>query len=454
MPGMNLSQTLARFAVETTYDRIPPAARREGCRTLVNWIGCAVGGSTHPTIDALLTGLAPFGGPAQASVLGRAHRLDALHAALVNGTASHVLDFDDAHLPTLLHPATAIAPALLALAEWKPDGHMVSGTEFLAALVAGVEVSSRLANAIWAQHNRQWYVTGTAGVVGTAVAAGRILGLDAAQMVAAFGIAASQAAGMRGMVGTMCKSFIHGRAAQNGLSAAMLARAGMDGPADPLGGRNGLLAVYSTAPDLEVVTRDLGARYESERNTYKPFACGVVVHAAIDVLIGLREAHAIDPRQVEAIRLAVHPRTLELAGIRAPGSGLESKWSVFHSAAVAIVDGAAGEHQYSDARVRAPDVVAIRDRITATADDTLEETQAAATVILKDGRALEGRVEHVLGSVERPLTDSRLDAKVRALADDILGPARVTHMIGLCRALETLPDATVIAASGVPDGRS
>ena len=194
--------------------------RKEAQRTLLNWMGCAVGGSRHETLDAAIAALAPFSGPPQATVLGRRERMDVLHAALMNGISSHVFDFDDTHLKTVIHPAGPVVSAMLALAEHRP----MSGTEFLNAMVLGVEVECRIGNAVYPAHyDRGWHITGTAGVFGAAAACGKALGLTEQQMVWALGLAATQPVGLREMFGSMTKSFHPGRAAQNGLTAALLA---------------------------------------------------------------------------------------------------------------------------------------------------------------------------------------------------------------------------------------
>ena len=291
-----------------------------------------------------------------------AQRTDALHAALINGLSAHVLDFDDTHLRTLLHPSVPVASALLALGERQP----ISGRDFLLAFIVGVEIECRIANAIWFAHNSHWYITGTAGVFGAAAASARVLGLNEDQTTHALGIAGAQSAGTREMAGTMTKAFIHGRAAQNGLLAALLAQQGFTAAETSLEGRTVSPTCSHPSAIFAALTAGLGMTYEITSNSYKPFACGVVAHPVIDACIRLRNENQLNVADIEAIALRVSPRALELTGIKEPPNGLKSKWSIYHSAAVALVDGAAGEHQYSDERVNAPEVRALRARISAT----------------------------------------------------------------------------------------
>ncbi len=203
----DVTRSIARYVIATRHDELPAAVRKEARRTLLNWVGCAVGGSRHETLDAAIAALAPFSGPPQASVLGRRERMDILHAALMNGISSHVFDFDDTHLKTVIHPAGPVVSALLALSELRP----MSGTDFLNAMVLGIEVECRIGNAVYPAHyDRGWHITGTAGVFGAAAASGRILGLSEQQMVWALGLAATQPVGLREMFGSMTKSLPSG----------------------------------------------------------------------------------------------------------------------------------------------------------------------------------------------------------------------------------------------------
>jgi len=435
------ARTLARYAVNAQHADIPAAARHEATRSLLNWLGCAVGGSRHPAVDKALAALLPFAASDQCTVLGRRERTDALHAALINGLSAHVLDFDDTHLRTLLHPSVPVVSALLALGESQP----VSGRDFLLAFIVGVEIECRIANAIWFAHNSHWYITGTAGVFGAAAAIARVLGLDEDQTTHALGIAGAQSAGTREMAGTMTKALIHGRAAQNGLLAALLAQQGFTAAETSLEGPHGFANVLAPERDLAALTAGLGTTYEILSNSYKPFACGVVAHPVIDACIQLRNKNKLKVADIEAIALRVSPRALELTGIKEPPNGLKSKWSIYHSAAVALVDGAAGEHQYSDKRVNAPEVRALRARISATTDAQLTEIAADVTVKLKNGSALEKRIDRVVGSAENPMSDRDLEMKVRGLAQGVLPAMQTDAMIALAWRIDELVDVAQFA---------
>jgi len=445
--SMEVTKRLAEFVVNARYEDVPAAVRHEATRSLLNWLGCAVGGSRHETVDIALATFAPFSGPPRASVLGRGERLDAMHAALVNGISSHVFDFDDTHLKTVIHPSGPVASALLAFAEHSP----VSGADLLHAFILGVEVECRIGRAVYPSHyDIGWHITGTAGVFGAAAAIGRVLGLHVQQMTWALGIAATQAAGLREMFGTMCKPFHPGRAAQNGMAAACLAAKGFTSSERSIEAPRGFAHVTATACDFDMITGGLGAHWEIASNTYKPFACGIVIHPTIDGCLQLRHEHNLRGDEIAGIALKVHPLVLELTGKKTPQVGLEGKFSVYHSAAVAIIHGEGGERVYSDACVREPRVVALRDRVTATVDPGVREDAARVTITLKDGRVIEKQVIHAIGSLDRPMSDGDLDVKLRGLATGILSEAEVAALIQICRSVGELRDAADIARAAVP----
>lgn len=444
---LEVTGRLAQWVCESEFRSVPDAVRREAARTLLNWMGCAVGGSRHESVDIALQALGPFMGKPQASVLGRTERVDALHAALLNGLGSHVLDFDDTHLRTIIHPAGPVAAALLALAEHRP----VSGGEFLHALILGVEVECRIGNAVYPDHyDAGWHITATAGVFGAAAAAGCALGLDRRRMCWALGAAATQAAGLREMFGTMCKPFHVGRAAQNGLSAALLAARGFTSSERAIEAPRGFAPVLSAKQDYGAICEGLGDGYEIARNTYKPYPCGVVVHPSLDGCIRLKREHGITAGDVEAVELRVHPLVLELTGNRTPRTGLEGKFSVYHAAAAALALGRVGVAEFSDETVNHPEITALRGRVSAAADGAVNESAAVVRIRLKGGRSVEASVEHASGSLERPLSDRALEDKVHALADPLLGPASTREMIEACRNAAQLEDASVLASAATP----
>ncbi len=443
----DVTRLLAHYLVTAAYDDLPANVRKEGARTLLNWVGVAIGGSCHQTIEIAVAALAPFSGPGQASLFGRRERFDIMNAAFINGVSSHVFDFDDTHLKTIIHPAGPVASAILAFSEMQP----VSGKDFLNALVLGVETECRIGNAVYPNHyDVGWHITSTAGVFGAAAAVGKLLKLSEQQMIWALGLAASQPVGLRESFGSMNKSFNPGRAASNGIFAATLASKNFTSSDKMIEAKRGWANTISTKQDYGEIPDDLGKRYEAALNTYKPFACGIVLHPAIDAAIQLRNENQITAGQIERIDLKVNPLVLELTGKTTPRQGLEGKFSIYHAVAVALVEGAGGEKQFSDRAVNDPTVVSLRGKVIPMITSGIDPAQVDMTIVLKDGRRLRRYIEHAIGSVEIPMTDQQLETKFTDLADGIIPAPIIRRVMDACWDVENLPNAGEIAKMSVP----
>lgn len=439
----DVTHTLAKFLVASRYEDLPRAVVHEASRALLNWLGCAIGASHHETVNNAVAALQPFFGPAQAQLLGRREKADALRAALINGISSHVLDFDDTHARAV-HVSAPVWPALLAFGEWKG----ATGAELIHAFVLGVETEVRVGLSVFPEHYTQGYhITGTAGVFGAAAAIGKLLKLNEQQMVWALGIAATQSAGLREMFGSMCKSFHPGSAAHNGFAAALLAQQNFTSAPAGIEGKVGFARVMSSQFDPAVITEGLGKTYELSRNMYKPFACGLVVHAAIDGCLQLKRELGLRGDEIKRISLTVCPIVLELTGNKKPVDGLQGKFSVYHACAAAIVHGAALEAQFADAVVRDPAVIAVRDRIDATPDPTIRKLEARVSLELNDGRVFDKHVAHALGSTEHPMSDADLEAKFRGLVEGVIPSAQAANLIELCWKFPTLANAAQLPAA-------
>src|SRR5271169_2333561 len=230
----HVTKTLAQFVTGSRWDAIPPEVRCEGVRGLLNFVGCALGGARDEAMDIAIKVLAPFSGPPQGIVIGRGERPDALNAAFLNAVSANVLEYDDTHLGTVMHPAAPVAPGLFALAELRP----VSGRELRHAFIVGVEISCRVGLGVMPTHYRRgWHITATCGIFGAAAACSRLIGLDAQRTASALGHAATQSAGLVESLGSMAKSLGVGNAAKNGLAAALFAEAGFTAADQAIEGR-------------------------------------------------------------------------------------------------------------------------------------------------------------------------------------------------------------------------
>jgi 2-methylcitrate dehydratase PrpD len=437
-----ITQILARFVATHPSRGWIDSVDHEAHRTLLNWLGCAIGAARHEAADATLAAIDALQPAEQATVLGRNKRVDMASAALVNGITSHVFDFDDTHLKTIINPAGPVASALLALAETRG----ASGRAVIDALVLGVDVACRMGNAIYPDHyDRGWHITGSTGMLGSAAACARLLGLDERRTAMALGIAASQPTGLREQFGTMTKSLHPGAAARTGLMAALMAQNGFTSSARALEAPRGFAQVVSPKYQWNELTDDLGARFEISFNSYKPFACGVVIHPCIDACAQLR-ARGVRADDVERIEMKVHSLVLELTGKKEPADGLQSKFSVYHGCAVGLIFGRAAEDEFSDAIARRDDVVALRRKVSATVDDRIDEAAADVVAVLSDGRREHVFVKHAIGSLHRPMTDADLAAKFHGLVDPILGAARASELIDAAWSFGERGDARSLAA--------
>jgi len=431
-----VTRSLAEFVAASRWDDVPAPVRHEAVRLLLNSVGCALGGAGDPAMDLAIRALSPYFGPAQAGIIGRAERVDRLHAAFFNAVSANVLEYDDTHLPTVIHPGAPVVPAALALAE----GRRVSGAELLHALVLGVEAECRVGNALMPNHYRRGYhITASCGIFGAAAAAGKLLGLDGRRMAWALGHAATQSAGLVESLGSMSKSIGVGNAAKNGLAAALFAAEDFTAAEQAIEGRYGFAAVTSETVNLAAITEGLGESWEIARNAYKPYPCGVVLFPVIDACLDLRPAVPA-PEAIARLTVRGHPLLLERTDRPAVDDGRSAKVSLQHSVAVALLYGAAGLAQYEDRCVREPAVRALAAKVTAEADPAIPVEAAEVVLDLAGGETRRQFVRHGRGTPGRPMSEPELDAKVAELAaaTPFVDAGR---LIAAIRAVETLDDA-------------
>jgi len=429
------TRTLLDFVRHTDSRDVPDNVIDESTRCLLDHLGLAIAGAAEPAARIARTQALMLGGLPQARALGTSDRLRVTDAALVNGIACHALDFDDTHVPTILHPSTPLYAAGTALAEWRES----RGIDLLASHALGYELAARASNALYPEHyDAGWHMTGTTGALAAATVAIRLLGLAALPATHCLSIAATQAAGHREQFGTMTKPFHAGHAAQAGVWAGLLAAGGFTGAPDPLQGRRGMFAVMSSASTPADLVDGLGDKWQIFDNGVKPYACGVVIHPAIDAVRDLAARKRLTADQIRSITLRVHPLVLELTGKTDPRTGLEGKFSVTFACSVGLLRGRAGEAEFSDALVADPKVRAVMARIEVVADPGVPHTRAGATAVTVDGTTVDTWVDDARGTPGNRLSDDELRDKFFGLADDVIGHDDA----------ERLADATFALASG------
>lgn len=428
-----LTEILVDKILETKYEDFHEDLILHAKKSLLNWLGVTVGAINHESIDMLIKVAEELDSPGQATVLGRDIKKDLLFATLINGTSSHIFDFDDTHLDTIHHPSGPVAPVVFALGETRN----LATKDLLRAFILGCEVELRISNAVYPSHYQLGYhITPSAGVFGAAVAAGLLLDLNKEQMTYALGLAGTQSFGLREMFGTMTKPFHPGKAAQNGLLSALLAKKGFTSSKQVLEAKRGFANVLAPQHDLSKVLVNWGEVYELEKNAFKPYACGIVLHPAIDACIELSKYATAE--EVQEIELQVNPYVLELTGKETPETGLEGKFSIYHTGAIAFLDQDASEEQYSDIKVSSPDTLSLRKKIRPIVNEGISEEKVVAILRKTDGTEHHVRIDHATGSLENPMTQEMLNKKFTKLCRTILTDEQISNTIDSMMKLEKL----------------
>ncbi len=443
---MSASAALGRFVAGSNWDELPAALRHEGRRSLLNSIGCALGVAQSSPVGMAVRTLLPFCGPHPVTLLGRHERLDVMAAAFVNAIGANLLDYDDTHLRTVIHPAAPVAPAALALAEL----HGLSGAALLHAFILGMEVACRIGNAVSPAHYaRGWHITSTCGIFGAAAASARLLGLTAEQTSHAIGLASSQSAGTIENLPSAGKNVSVGNAARNGLFAALLAQQGYTAAPTAIEGSLGWARAMGDVAVVSEITGGLGSRWEAGTNTYKPYPCGIVMHPVIDACLALRRDHGLAAADIAEIVVSGEQLLLD-RGDRAVSGERDARVSIHHCAAVAFLFGRAGLREFEDPTVNDREVVALRGRTSARLEADSPRGAATVSVRTTDGRLLTATERHAKGSVERPLTDREIETKLRDSARHGGFSGAVDDVIAAAWRVDTLPTITPLVAATRP----
>lgn len=434
---MSYTEKLSDFVVKSVINDFPVEVVEMAKKCFLDWVGVTIGGMEDPSVALLMQFIREMGGQRQSTILGYGVRTNVLNAALVNGMMSHVLDFDDAFSGVRTHPSVPLIPALFAVGE-----HMKStGKDLIAAFVTGFEVTIRIGLALGkVYYDNGWHATPVLGRFGAAAGVGKLINLNTEQMCVAFGLAATQAGGLRDVFGTMGKSYHAGKAAMDGVSSSLLAKRGFTAPADILSEGSGFATVFSPEYNPEMITDSLGSEYHILNNSFKAYAACLLVHPVIDGLITLREEHHLNPEKVESVRLEVAPLNMKVAGNPEPKDGVEAKFSLHFGAAIAIIRGNAGNSIFTDETVYDQLVTHLMKRITVSVDSSLGETEARVAVVLKDGTHCFKHVVAPKGDPANPLTFDELEEKFRNLTEKKISTKQSNGIVEMIMNLEKLED--------------
>ncbi len=428
-------EVLGEFVAGSRWSDITPALRHDATRSILNHLGCALGVAQDPAVTMALSVMREFSGAPVATVIGQGVKLDPMAASFVNAIASNLLDYDDTHLATVIHPTAPVAPALFALAEQRG----LPGAQVLHAFLLGGEVECRIGNAVSPGHYaRGWHITSTCGHFGAAAGCAKLLGLNAEQTWHAIGIAASQAAGIVENLPTAAKNVGVGNAARGGILAALLAQKGYKAAPAAIEGPLGFARATGDAPELAAITEGLGTDWEIARNTYKPYPAGIVFHAVIDACLALRQEIGA-PERIASVSVAGDALLLA-RGDRVVRNERDARVSIHHSAALGFVRGRAGVADFEMPAVLDPALAAFRAKVVAKLDESLPRGAATVTLRLVDGSTLERTVIAPIGSLEHPMSDAALEAKFRDNAGIGGFADRADAAIAATWALDSAPD--------------
>ncbi len=432
---------LSAFVCNTSYNDIPLDVIEHGKLVFLDWLGVTLAGSRHKMGSVMADMIAELdgeNGPQQAAMIGKGIKTDMIKAALANGSMSHVLDLDDYHAPTLCHPTVAFLPALLAVAEYKK----LSGKDLLAALVIAFDILVRVGYGAKRLHyDRGWHATSTLGKFGAAAGAGKLLNLDVETLANAFGIAGTTAGGLRLVFGNMGKSFHAGKAAMDGVLAAILAQKGFDCSKNILEGKHGFMDLFSDDPDMDKMLDKLGEFFHLPTVSFKPYASCGATHSTIDLMKEIRRRENINTEDVEEIILDVTKIAGDASGQIEPKSGLEGKFSVYFCAALALSEGEAGIDKFTDEKVNDPQLVTLRKKVKLNIIPDLELAfRAKALVKMKDGIEYMAETDAPRGSPLNPISYMELAEKFKGLASNVIPDQNVEKLIALIENLDKLQD--------------
>ncbi|ANI80202.1 MmgE/PrpD family protein [Sphingobium sp. EP60837] len=409
-----MSRQLASFVAGSQLEAIPAHVRHHAVLALFNAFAAGLAGAGDDVIARLGVAFESVSGTGNHGLIGSAGRHDIQSAAFINAATMNVLDFDDTHIPTIIHPTSVVAPAVLALAERLA----LSGAEALHALVLGMEVTCRIGNAVTPGHYaRGWHITATCGIFGAAAACAKLLGLDEQATLWALGNASSQAGGLVETLGFMSKSVGVGAAARGGLMSAIMAKGGVQGPPLPLEGPRGFVQVTSDRPEFERLHTGLGEEWDMLQTMFKPYPCGVVLNPVIDASLTARNLLRIDPAQVSSIVVTGNPLLRNRADRPAITAGREAQVSAQHAIAASLLKGAAGAAEFSDAAVADPHLRAFRAKVRSVeVDQDIPIEAVRLRIELTNGEAVDVEEVCARGSAARPMDDGDLSAKMTAAA--------------------------------------
>lgn len=440
---MDATARIARFVVETEFQKIPSEAIKMAKTALLDCLGVALAGSKESSARICAEIARQEHAKEESSVIGQGFKSSAMQAAFANGTAAHALDFD--HSFTLMgQPTAPIIPAIISLGESLGS----SGRRCLEAYVAGFETITKLVMSLRQRSEDGWHPPSSFGSFGAGVACAKLQGLNQSQVETTLGTAASMASGLVCNFGTMSKPLHVGLGARNGVVAAKLAQSGFTANMQAIEARLGFYEVFypGAEPDNRPL-EELGTVYELINSgiRIKPYPCGGLTHPAIDGVLEFKTKNGITAEMVESIDVGVARHTFERIVFRVPQNGLQGKFSMPYLLARAIIDGRLFLDAFTDSAVRDENVLRLAERVQMRLDPDLQPTALGSrpckvTIRLRDGRSFSRQIDYAKGSREAPMTAEELKEKFVGCARQALDDSSIERIIEDVEHLETLQD--------------
>ena len=444
---MSATKRLAEFVHDLSYGDISEDAIAKAKLCVMDWVGVTVGGYVdgRSDMDPMIAALSPFFGQPQATLLTKKKKIDVANAALINGTASHFLDYDDVHMGMIGHPSVPVIPAALAVGEYRG----INGKKLIEAIVAGIEAECRIGEAVNPEHyTAGWHATATLGCFGACAAVAKVIGLDVGKIVSAFGIAGTQSFGLRQSFGTMCKPFHAGKAASNGILAAVLAENGFTAPQQILEGEAGFGKVLSQKFD-DAKLNNFGRPFEIEGVVYKRYASCYATHPTVRCMLEIREKHHPALSEIASVEVKASSFAANVAGKPEPQTGLEGKFSLRYCTALALMKGRAVESDFTDGAVNELEIKQTMSKVNVIPEESSASTEAEIRIVMNDGKELKERLELASKDAAVPVGEweSTLKAKAADLLKVVFSPEKVDEIIHAIGSLEEVENIQKVIMS-------
>ncbi len=429
---VEFTRSLAHFAVGVDASTIPPSVYDHAKVAFMDWVAVTLAGKEDPLVKKLIDYADLMGGKQQATILGHKVRKSVAQATLINGSASHALDYDDTLRSFLGHPSVTLFPGLLALAEWQEK----SGRDFLTSYLVGLQAGATVGGAAGLEHYKAgWHGTSTVGYLASAAGCARLLGLTELETSWALGIAGTQASGLKRVFGTMCKPFHAGRCSEGGLTAALLAREGFTSAEDILEGPLGFFHVLKGSGNEKVLGK-LGKSWDVEDIAQKYHASCHATHSPIEAVLSIVEREGLKPDDIASISIRASQVSLDAAGRTEPGDGTQAKFSIPYCVANAVLRGNTGMQAFTNEKVHDPAIRDFMKKISISLDESIETLEAKVTVQTGSGDSY-AAFSDILSDIPDLETKKRkISEKFRDLCNPVLGDKKTQDLESAIGALE------------------